>query len=73
MKQQTAIVFTDGMLDTAYAKTCHGLLRGSERFKIVGVIDAKFAGRDAGEVMDGQVLGVPVYDCVTSFMESGAA
>lgn len=73
MKQQTAIVFTDGMLDTAYAKTCHGLLRGSERFKIVGVIDAKFAGRDAGEVMDGQVLGVPVYDSVASFMESGAA
>ncbi len=72
MKQSTAIVFTDGMLDSAYAKTCHGLLRGSERFKVVGVIDAKFAGRDAGEVMDGQVLGVPVFDSVASFLEKGS-
>lgn len=72
MKQSTAIVFTDGMLDSAYAKTCHGLLRGSERFKVVGVIDAKFAGRDAGEVMDGQVLGVPVFDSIASFLEKGS-
>ena len=72
MKQSTAIVFTDGMLDSANAKTCHGLLRGSERFKVVGVIDAKFAGRDAGEVMDGQVLGVPVFDSVASFLEQGS-
>lgn len=72
MKQSTAIVFTDGMLDSGYAKTCHGLLRGSDRFKVVGVIDAKFAGRDAGEVMDGQVVGVPVFDSVASFLEKGS-
>lgn len=71
MEQAAAIVFTDGMLDTAFAKTCHGLLRGSERFRVVGVIDAAFAGQDAGAVMDGQVRGIPVFDSVAAFLASG--
>ncbi|MEL7122444.1 MAG: DUF1611 domain-containing protein [Bacteroidota bacterium] len=65
-----ALVLTNGMLDTDSAKTCHGLLRGSERFKVAGVIDTKHAGKDAGKVMDGYELGVPIVENVEAFFEA---
>ncbi len=65
-----AIILTNGLLDTVSAKTCHGLLRGSERFEIAAVIDAKFAGQDAGIVMDGYELGIPIFESVEDFFEN---
>lgn len=59
-----AVVITGGLLDTIHAKTAHGLIRGSERFKIAAIIDRKFAGRDAGEVLDGKSAGIPVFETV---------
>lgn len=70
---QNAIVLTNGMLDTSNAKTCHGLLRGSERFKILAVIDATFAGQDAGAVLDGKVRQVPVVATVAEYFASADA
>lgn len=63
-----AIIFTDDLLDTFFAKTCHGLLRGSSRFEILGVVDSKHPGRDAGEVMDGVKRGVLVHPTVDEFL-----
>ncbi len=71
MQKSTAIVLTNGMLDTMNAKTCHGLLRGTERFDILAVIDYKFAGQDAGTVMDGRPLKIPVFASVTDYLASG--
>lgn len=59
-----AIVLTAGMLDTNNAKTAHGLIRGSDRFTIAGVVDSSFAGRDAGEVLDGKPRNIPVYKSI---------
>jgi len=64
-----AVVFTNGLLHVDFAKTCHGLLRGSERFNVRAVIDTAHAGKDAGEVMDGRRLGVPVYAKLRRFLE----
>jgi uncharacterized NAD-dependent epimerase/dehydratase family protein len=64
MKKSTAIILTNGMLDTMNAKTCHGLLRGTERFEVLSVIDYKHAGKDAGEIMDGRALDIPIYASV---------
>lgn len=61
MKMGSAIVLSGGLLNELNAKTTHGLLRGTERFDILAVIDAVHAGRDAGEVMDGRHLNIPVY------------
>lgn len=55
-----AIVLTGGILDTPNAKTAHGLIREGERFEIVAVVDEKFAGRDAGEILDGENRNIPV-------------
>ncbi|HTO76438.1 MAG TPA: DUF1611 domain-containing protein [Thermoanaerobaculia bacterium] len=57
----TAIVLCDGYFATNNAKTAHGLVRGTERYRILGVLDAPTAGRDAGEVLDGVRRGIPVF------------
>lgn len=65
--KSNAIVVTGGYLDTLSAKTAHGLIRGTERFNIVGIIDHKHAGKDAGEVMDGKKRNMPVYASIQDF------
>jgi len=56
-----AIVITDGMLHQTDAKTAHGLIRGTDRYQIVAVIDSVHAGKDAGEVLDGVHRNMPVF------------
>ena len=68
--KKRAIVITNGLLDIDLAKTCHGLLRGSERFETIAVIDYKFVGQDAGEVMDGKPLDIPIYASVADYFKN---
>ena len=57
-----AIVVTNGILTHSDAKTAHGLIRGTERFTIVGVVDDEtLAGQDAGEILDGKNRNIPIY------------
>ena len=70
MERSNAIVITAGYLDTNSGKTAHGLIRGSERFNVVGVIDEKFAGKDAGEVLDKKNRNIPVYATISDFKKS---
>ena len=57
-----ALVLTNGILTHSDAKTAHGLIRGTERFTIVGVVDdASTAGKDAGELLDGKHRQIPIY------------
>ncbi len=57
-----AIIFCEGCFGNEYGKTAHGLVRHTDRYAVVAVIDSGFAGRDAGEVLDGRKSGVPVID-----------
>src|SRR5436190_11580252 len=70
MQKSNAIILTAGYLDTNGGKTAHGLIRGTERFNILGVIDEKFTGKDAGEVLDGNNRGIPVYSSISSFVKT---
>jgi uncharacterized NAD-dependent epimerase/dehydratase family protein len=71
MEKSKAIVITGGYLDSSNAKTAHGLIRGTDRYTIVGIIDQKSAGRDAGEVLDGTKRNIPVYATIQDFLQSG--
>ncbi|HYG02499.1 MAG TPA: DUF1611 domain-containing protein [Chryseosolibacter sp.] len=71
--KKKAIVITGGYLDTISAKTAHGLIRGTDRFTIVGVIDEKLAGRDAGEILDGKSRDIMTYGSVADFVKKGQA
>jgi len=70
MQKSNAIVITAGYLDSNSGKTAHGLIRGSDRFNIIGIIDSKHAGKDAGEVLDGKKRNIPVYASVEEFAKT---
>ena len=55
-----AIVYCQGVFNTTNGKTAHGLVRRSERYDVAAVIDAAWAGRDAGDVLDDRANGIPV-------------
>ena len=57
----TALVLTNNQLGKSNAKTSHGLIRGSSRYQIIGVIDKASAGKDAGSVLDGKSRNIPVF------------
>ena len=61
MTTETALLLTAGILDESNAKTAHGLIRGPSRFRLLGVVDDRHAGRDAGEVLDGRERGLPCF------------
>jgi len=58
---ETALVLCEGFLGTNTGKTANGLVRHSRRYAIVGVLDSRNAGRDAGGVVDGTPRGIPVF------------
>lgn len=63
MVQGTAIALTNGWLDRIWAKTTHGLLRGSQRFDVRAVVDPAFAGRMTGDIVP-RGASVPIYATV---------
>ncbi len=56
----TAVVYCEGNFGTMDGKTANGLVRHSEKYDILSVIDSRYAGRDAGEVLDGSPNGIPM-------------
>lgn len=70
MIKSNAIVITGGYLNTGNAKTAHGLIRGTDRFNILAVIDDQNRGRDAGEVLDGVHRAIPVFATISDFVKA---
>lgn len=64
-----AVILTNGLLITNDAKTAHGLIRGTERYEIVGVIDLPTAGQDAGVVLDGKNRDIPIFSSLAEAIE----
>ena len=66
-----AIILTNGILHHSDAKTAHGLIRGTERFNIVAVVDdEKTAGKDAGDVLDGKIRNIPIFASIDSALKT---
>ena len=55
-----AVVYCEGNLGRTDGKTANGLVRHSESYRIVAVIDSVHAGSDAGEVLGDGANGIPV-------------
>jgi uncharacterized NAD-dependent epimerase/dehydratase family protein len=60
------------MFNTLNGKTAHGLVRFSKRYRILSVIDSRHAGRDAGEVLDGNTKNIPIFDSVGRAVRTAA-
>ncbi|MCB2412874.1 DUF1611 domain-containing protein [Demequina sp. TTPB684] len=56
----TAVIYCEGNFAKIDGKTANGLVRSSERYRIVAVIDSTLAGNDAGVALGGEPAGIPV-------------
>jgi uncharacterized NAD-dependent epimerase/dehydratase family protein len=61
-----ALIYCEGAFNTPNGKTAHGLVRFTERYTIVGVIDSLYANQDAGKVLDGRKNGIPIFKDIDS-------
>ncbi|MEO0330583.1 MAG: DUF1611 domain-containing protein, partial [Bacteroidota bacterium] len=60
-----AIIITHGLLNTDEAKTAHGLVRDTSRYRILGIIDHVSAGRDVREIVSQAPRPIPIYASLT--------
>ena len=67
----TAIVYCEGNFGEIDGKTANGLVRHSERYEILSVIDSEKAGRDAGEVLGDPANGIPVWASLDEAIADG--
>jgi uncharacterized NAD-dependent epimerase/dehydratase family protein len=56
----TAIVYCEANFGASDGKTANGLVRHSEKYTILSVIDSEQAGLDTGEVLGEGVNGIPI-------------
>ncbi|HEY5224631.1 MAG TPA: DUF1611 domain-containing protein [Microbacteriaceae bacterium] len=56
----TAVIYCEGLFGRPDGKTANGLVRYSERYDILSVIDSTQAGADAGAILDDTANGIPV-------------
>jgi uncharacterized NAD-dependent epimerase/dehydratase family protein len=61
----TAIVYCEAQFGEQDGKTANGLVRHSERYEILSVLDSRHAGQDAGTFLDGVANGIPVLAGLT--------
>lgn len=73
LPEGNAIVYCQGCFNTTYGKTAHGLVRFTRRYRILGVIDDRYAGGDAGDVLDGRSSGIPIFGSLAHGLQALAA
>ncbi|MFT4538705.1 MAG: putative NAD-dependent epimerase/dehydratase family protein [Planctomycetota bacterium] len=56
----TAVVYCEAHFGAVDGKTANGLVRHSEKYTILSVIDSEKTGLDAGAVLDGVPNGIPI-------------
>lgn len=59
-RNATAIVYCEANFGEVDGKTANGLIRRSEKYDILSVIDSKKAGLDTGMVLDNKPNGIPI-------------
>lgn len=67
-----AIVYSEGAFGTTYGKTAHGLVRRSRRYRVVSVVDSHHAGKDAGDVLDSRIIGIPIEADIRTAVDAAA-
>ncbi len=68
-----AVVFCEGAYGTTYGKTAHGLIRRSNRYEVLCIIDSTLAGQDSGRILDGRPNGIPVLADLDAALRTGTA
>ena len=66
----TAVVYCEGQFGQPDGKTANGLVRHSEKYEILGIVDSTQAGLDAGTVLEGAPNGIPVLENLGAAIDS---
>lgn len=70
LPEGNAIVYCEGMFNTPNGKTAHGLVRFTHRYKVLCVVDSRYAGQDAGNVLDAKTNNMPIYGSLDQAVEA---
>ncbi len=68
----TAVVYCEGNFGQIDGKTANGLVRHSQAYRILSVIDGTLDGRDSGKVLDGVDNGIPILETLDASIELAA-
>ncbi|MGB3533377.1 MAG: DUF1611 domain-containing protein [Microcoleaceae cyanobacterium] len=68
--KKTALVYCENQFGLMDGKTAAGLVRHSETYNIVGVIDSSLAGKDAGEELDHKKNNIPIFANLQSALDN---
>ncbi len=60
-QKKTALVYCENQFGSVDGKTAAALVRHSEIYTVVGVIDSSLAGKDAGEELGEEKRGIPIF------------
>jgi uncharacterized NAD-dependent epimerase/dehydratase family protein len=60
-QKKTALVYCENQFGSVDGKTAAALVRHSEIYTVVGVIDSSLAGKDAGEELGEEKNGIPIF------------
>ena len=66
----TAVVYCEGNFGQIDGKTANGLVRHSQAYRILSVIDGSLAGRDSGQVLDRVNNGIPIVENLEAAVDS---
>ena len=59
--KETALIYCESQFGLVDGKTASALVRHSDLYTIVGVIDSSLTGQDAGEALGGETAGIPIF------------
>jgi uncharacterized NAD-dependent epimerase/dehydratase family protein len=65
-RKKTALIYCENQFGLMDGKTAAGLIRHSETYTIVGVIDSSLAGKDAGEELGDKKNYIPIFENLRS-------
>lgn len=68
----SAVIYCEGQFGEQDGKTANGLVRHSEKYEILAVIDSRQTGVDSGTFLDGVANGIPVLADLDSALAHAA-
>lgn len=67
--KKNAIVYCENEFGKADGKVANGLVRYSDKYTIIGIIDSTKSGLDAGECLGGERNGIPIFSSTDMAMD----
>ena len=65
-----ALVYCENEFGKIDGKTANGLVRKSDKYNIVGIIDSSKEGLNAGEYLDGKINEIPIFKSIDHALEN---